>query len=198
VGRGAVGTLPAVNHYEVLGVPMGADPAEIRRAYVRLARTHHPDFHLEADPATRQRVSRRMQEINEAWEVLGDVDRRARYDLDVRQGTTRTGADAARPGGGSGRKPWTPRPGDDAWMDDFGAWRDDTDLLAPDPVRPHRRNPWMVLPVALFALGILSGILGMVLTARPLLATALLAIAVSAVLFVMLPIFAMTRQRQRD
>ena len=182
----------------MLGVPSGADAAEIRRAYVRLARRHHPDFHIDADAATRQRVGRRMQEINQAWQVLGDADRRARYDLDVRQGRAGPAATPTGPSGPSPRKPWTPRSGDDAWMDDFGTWRDDTDLLGPDPPPSRRRNPWMVLPVALFAVGVLSGVMSLVLTARPLLALAALLVALSAVLFMMLPILAMTRQRRFD
>jgi len=126
-----------VNHYEVLGVPMGADPAEIQRAYRRLARRHHPDFHAAADAATQDRNRRRMQEVNEAWSVLGDSARRRRYDDQVRAGTAGTGE--AMPVGSHGPvtppgKGWTPRPDDDAWMSDFEAWRSETDRLPPEPV----------------------------------------------------------------
>ncbi|MCU1354364.1 MAG: hypothetical protein JWM05_3573 [Acidimicrobiales bacterium] len=186
-----------MNHYEVLGVPMGADPAEIRRAYVRLARRHHPDVHLDADPTGQDRASRRMQDINQAWQVLGDPHQRARYDGEVRAGTAGSGRSGAVPMRPSG-KPWTPRPGDDAWMDDFGAWRDETDRLPPDPVVARRRNPVMVLPVALFGVGIVLGIFGMILTSRPLLSAAFMSVVLSAALFVMLPMLAMTRQRERD
>lgn len=58
--------------YRVLGVDRSASTAEIRGAYVRLARVHHPD-------ATGGDVVR-MAEINAAWELLADPKRRAAFD----------------------------------------------------------------------------------------------------------------------
>ncbi len=95
-------------------------------------------------------------------------------------------------------KGWTPRPGDDAWQRDFAAWADEEDELAPDAAPPPRhRGPLAVVPVALFALAVLAGFLGVVLDARPLLAGALIALVVSAAAFVMLPIYLMSRGRRR-
>src|SRR3954451_13759441 len=50
-----------VSPYDVLGVPPGASPAEIRRAYLRLARRHHPDAGGNAAE---------MRRLNEAWAAL--------------------------------------------------------------------------------------------------------------------------------
>lgn len=61
-----------MSHYELLGVPRGAAAAEVRRAYLALARLHHPDRH--GGDTTR------MQALNQAWAVLGDPQRRATYD----------------------------------------------------------------------------------------------------------------------
>ncbi len=44
-----------VNHYEVLGVGVGASISEIHTAYVRLARLHHPDFFVSAEPRSAMR-----------------------------------------------------------------------------------------------------------------------------------------------
>jgi hypothetical protein len=66
-------------HYDTLGVSPDADAATVRRAWVDLARRNHPDLAGE-DPGSRDAAQRRMQEINEAWEVLGDESRRRRYD----------------------------------------------------------------------------------------------------------------------
>ena len=57
--------------YSILQVDRTAEPEVIRAAHRALARKHHPD--LGGDP-------RRMAAINLAWSVLGDADRRARYD----------------------------------------------------------------------------------------------------------------------
>ncbi|MDE2750793.1 MAG: molecular chaperone DnaJ [Chloroflexota bacterium] len=62
------------DYYEVLGVSRGADEREIKSAFRRLARQYHPDVSSEAD------AEAKFKEINEAYEVLSDEDKRARYD----------------------------------------------------------------------------------------------------------------------
>jgi curved DNA-binding protein CbpA len=63
--------------YATLGVGRNADARQIRSAYRRLAREHHPD--LSGDSTTTER----MQRINQAWEVLSNPARRAQYDAGV-------------------------------------------------------------------------------------------------------------------
>lgn len=62
------------DYYEVLGVSRNASSDEIRRAYRRLARQYHPDVNKH-DAAEEQ-----FKEINEAYEILNDDERRAAYD----------------------------------------------------------------------------------------------------------------------
>ena len=62
------------SHYEVLGVPVSASESEIREAYRRLAREHHPDRRGAGGDGGS------MHDINEAYRVLGDPGRRAMYD----------------------------------------------------------------------------------------------------------------------
>jgi curved DNA-binding protein CbpA len=74
------------DHYQALGVPPTAGPEEIRAAYLRLMREHHPDLHpgdlVSAGTA---------REVNAAYEVLGDQAKRAAYDrLHVERVGTRT------------------------------------------------------------------------------------------------------------
>lgn len=62
------------DYYKILGVEKTADDAEIKKAYRKLARKYHPDVSKEAG------AEARMKEINEAREVLSDVEKRAAYD----------------------------------------------------------------------------------------------------------------------
>lgn len=62
------------DYYEVLSVPRNASAEEIKRAYRRLARQYHPDVNKESS------AEDRFKEVNEAYEVLSDADKRARYD----------------------------------------------------------------------------------------------------------------------
>jgi DnaJ-class molecular chaperone len=63
------------DYYATLGVPKTATPAEIKKAFRRLARKHHPDVN-KADPAAEQR----FKEANEAYDVLSDPEKRKLYD----------------------------------------------------------------------------------------------------------------------
>jgi molecular chaperone DnaJ len=62
------------DYYEVLGVDRGASPEEIKRAFRRLAREHHPDVNKD------DHAAERFKDINEAYQVLSDPERRAQYD----------------------------------------------------------------------------------------------------------------------
>jgi DnaJ-class molecular chaperone len=72
------------DYYQVLGVPRAASAESIKRAYRRLARETHPDLHP-GDAA----AEARFKEVNEAYEVLADPQRRRAYDLGGRSGAAR-------------------------------------------------------------------------------------------------------------
>lgn len=63
--------------YAVLGVTRDANGQEIRRAYRRLAKRHHPDVRAGGESGEQ------MRRVNQAWETLSDASRRARYDADA-------------------------------------------------------------------------------------------------------------------
>ncbi len=62
------------DYYEILGVPRGADPDEVKRAYRKLARKFHPDVSKEKN------AEDKFKEVQEAYEVLRDSEKRAAYD----------------------------------------------------------------------------------------------------------------------
>ena len=67
--------MPFIDYYQILGVAKDASPDDIRKAYRKLARQHHPDLNPNDDAA-----KQKFQQINEANEVLSDADKRKKYD----------------------------------------------------------------------------------------------------------------------
>ena len=67
--------------YEILGCERHLSTAEIRRAYLRLARIYHPDYYAAATPEKQRAAEHMMQAVNGAWHTLRDADRRRHYDL---------------------------------------------------------------------------------------------------------------------
>jgi curved DNA-binding protein len=118
--------MAARDFYEVLGVARTARQEEIQRAYRTLARRHHPDLNAEPDAAAR------FGEVTQAYEVLSDPERRARYDLAARQR-------AAAGGSGRGRRvhvrTGAPR------ASDSGGSRDDPFRSSFERVRPRSPHP---------------------------------------------------------
>ena len=102
------------DYYDVLGVSRDADDKEIKKAYRKLARKFHPDVSQETD------AQEKFKEINEAYEVLSDSQKRAAYD---RLGHAAfNGSFAGQPGAGFGGF-------------DFGGFSDPFDIF--DEIR-HR------------------------------------------------------------
>lgn len=92
---------PSIDHYKVLGVKPEATPEEIKKAYRRLAKQYHPDS-TGGDKAKEAR----FKEVSQAYDVLGDAQRRAQYDA-LRSGGGRfaggfPGGAGGVPGGAGG------------------------------------------------------------------------------------------------
>ena len=75
------------DYYQILGIAKDATQAEVKKAFRKLARVHHPD--VAKDKAT---AEAKFKEINEAYEVLGDPEKRKKYDT--------LGTNWDQPGGG--------------------------------------------------------------------------------------------------
>lgn len=97
------------DYYDVLGVPRSASEKDIRQAYRKLARQYHPDL----NPNDKQ-AEAKFKEIGQAYEVLGEVDKRKLYDrwgpdFEKIEQARKAGATTGAPGaGGSGPFTWNP------------------------------------------------------------------------------------------
>lgn len=80
------------DYYETLGIPRDADDQAIKAAYRKLARQWHPDLHSGKD---KTKAEEKFKEINEAYEVLSDSQKRERYD---RLGSNWRSGDPFNPG----------------------------------------------------------------------------------------------------
>ena len=85
------------DYYEVMGVPKNASEDEIKKAYRKLAKKYHPDLNP-GDKAAEEK----FKELNEAYEVLSDKDKKARYDQ-----FGHAGVDPNFGGGPAGGSPFT-------------------------------------------------------------------------------------------
>lgn len=168
-----------MGHYEVLGLRPSASSAEVRAAYVALARRHHPD--------RTGGSTERMQALNAAWAVLGDVDARRSYDLTLR---TPPAPPRPSPAGRTGGPDPQRRP-------------PDPDLADLDDDRPiHgvvRLPPWMAMvPPGLVLLAALVFIGGLVFRSAAVVAFAAVLGLLGLVGFVVSPFVALAASRRNQ
>lgn len=129
------------DYYEVLGVNKSASDAEIKSAYRKLARKHHPDLDKSAGAAEK------FKEISEAYQILSDSGKRQQYDqmghaaFDRSQGFPGGGAGGFNPFGGgggwqqynwssSGGNPFGGAQGNPNVQFDFGGFEDPFELFS--------------------------------------------------------------------
>lgn len=74
IGRKGYNMSNKRDYYEVLGISKGADEAAIKKAYRQMAKKYHPDVNKEPDAAEK------FKEVNEAYEILSDPQKKAAYD----------------------------------------------------------------------------------------------------------------------
>jgi hypothetical protein len=167
--------------YAVLGVARDAPASEIRRAYVTLARSTHPDVRGD-DPA----AAEQMRRINLAWEMLSDDDSRAAIDRRLRQPPQVPQASQYSPASEPASRPYE---------DEFDLGHDGFD--GDDrPLTEGHLPAWMRLgsPLA-FVLGVFAVIFGVLAGGFVLVRFGLLLLGLSALLFLLSPFVVLIRSR---
>ena len=89
------------NYYDILGVSRNASDKQIKQAYRRLARKHHPDV----NPGDKQ-AEVRFKQINRAYEALSDPEKRRKYDRYGEQWEQAEAFEKARRAGGAAGTPF--------------------------------------------------------------------------------------------
>ncbi len=160
--------------YEILGCDRQLSTAEIRRAYLRLARIYHPDYYAAATPEKQLAAEFKMQVVNGAWYTLRDPDRRRHYDLFGPKHIGSVPPPEAE----------TEAPGSDAPK---SSEISETQRVAPQLVR---------VPVGLLVAGIVMLGAGFMFEQRPLLMGALVIVFAAGLAFITASMFAMPKARR--
>ena len=163
-------------HYEVLGVSPSASTIDVKRAYHRRAREHHPDVRVggSGDP---------MVEVNLAWAVLGDPVRRRTYDRELARGNV-------------ANDPLGAEPHDFTSVVDRAGF-DDTFEPEPEP-RPYTPADAIVLvPAALLAAAVACFAFSTMTEAPVLLLTSVVLLAIAAMSFLATPLLVLRRSVRR-
>jgi len=70
----------ATDYYGILGINKGANEADIKSAYRRLAKQYHPDLYSNAPEQEKKKAEAKFKEINQAYSVLSDPSKKSNYD----------------------------------------------------------------------------------------------------------------------
>lgn len=171
-------------HYDELGVAPTATTAEIRAAYVALARRHHPDRMGTSTEVVRSEAAARMARVNAAWTVLSDPAKRAAYDA-------RTGGPST--GGAHVRDP-------DSTFEPFDTSDDVDPRLFDDTPTGAPSIPRLVAlaPAVLAAVGVTMVLGGAFFGYGGLLIAGFFTLAVSGLSFLALPFVALVNASRSD
>lgn len=171
-----------VTLYDVIGARASDDAPTMRRAYLAEVRQAHPDV---GPPPERAAREARMRELNAAWAVLSDDDRRADYDVSLRDGSDRSFT-AGRSGGATPReeRPFRPLHPD---SDDTG-WREESDVGVPGTaVHPLLQ----FIPVGLGVAAALTLLASLILHNGRMVGLAVVFAFLSGIAFLLVPLLAM-------
>ena len=164
---------------------------EIRRRYLALARASHPDVQP-ASEAERAESGLHMRDINAAWAVLGDVDKRSAYDRSRIQAQSDRRPPGARPFHATAAAHQAFHPFDDAPDQGF---RESDDR----PITMTRLPGWLVMAPPALLLGGLGGLaLGSLTNIVGLVDVGLFSMLAAGLLFLAAPLVALAASRRGD